>query len=315
MEKAERTLHEDLENKYQNYKKWLRERHWDDFIWVLNWDLRKKEFAEYGKGDSLFYTGIYLTALALEKNEAEFIALLKVLNKQKYNKGMYPRYRNTFDTSKDPYYQLVLALVYGSLSFPGNSLVKKTLREIIGAVRENRYYIKDPDGRKTTYGNMIGFIPIFRSIENKAFDLSYLALLSMPVYTLLRRFIQGDHYYNLMMVASHYLIYHPLKKNPADRRVLKWSASVFAFKERKNPYFLMVRDLIGGSQIHRAAVENILRQFPGSRLPNDEEPLAHLDVLWQRDPIHWENHKSQWRYEYSGIDYMILYQFYVRHYH
>jgi hypothetical protein len=227
---------------------------------------------------------------------------------------MYPRYRETFDTSKDPYYQLLLGLVYGRRSFPQNSLIEETLDEIIEAVRGNLYYLKNPDGSRTTYGNMIGFIPIFRSIKGIRAYSYYFALVLFPVYAFIRQFFYDAKYFNLLMMASHYLIYHLHRKGSRERAFLRLSINLFALVEKKNPYFLMIRDLINGSRTHRREVENILMSFPETHLPDDEEPLAHLDVLWQRDPRTWKNRLSQLRYEYSGVDYLLLYQFYLMHY-
>jgi hypothetical protein len=308
------TIPDELAAKYQNYKEWLLGRHFDNTTWVLNWDLRKGSFAEFGKGESLFYTSIFLTALALEGNEPQYTALLTALNEEKYAPGMYPRYRQTFDTSKDPYYQFILALVYGQLVFPQNLLIQTTIADIINAIRANRYRLKNPDGSSTTYGSMIGFIPLFRCIEGKHPLFYYLALLIFPLYAFIRKILLRENYYNLLMMGSHYLIYHLNKRFGVDRWFLKISVMVFAFIERKNPFFLMMRDLIFGSRKYIRKVENILKIFPGERLPNDEEPIAHLDVLWQRDPAIWRNYQSRLRYEYSGVDFMILYQFYRRFY-
>jgi hypothetical protein len=307
-------IQDELAAKYQNYKQWLWERHFDSRTWVLNWDLRIGSFAEFGKGEGLFYSAIFLSALALEGNESEYTALLSALNKEKYAPGMYPRYRQTFDTSKDPYYQFILALVYGQLVFPQNLLIQTTIAEIIDAIRANDYQLKNPDGSGTTYGSMIGFIPVFRCLEGKYPLFYYLSLLIFPLYAFIRKILLRKNYYNLLMMVSHYLIYHLHKRFGVERWFLKISVMVFAFVERRNPFFLMVRDLIFGSQKYLRKVENILKVFPGDRLPNDEEPIAHLDVLWQRDPAIWRNHEPSRRYEYSGVDYMILYQFYRRHY-
>ncbi len=315
---------EALEQQYQQYKTWLKERHLDAETWVLNWDIKQEAFAEYGIGDSLFYTGIYLTALALEKNEAEFTAILEKLNQHKYLPGMYPRYPNTFKTSKDPYFQLVLALVYAGEAFPNNTLLKETLDEIVINLKANKFRLREhPDicqettgssDCNTRHGNLLELKPIVAAMDGKTTLLYYLALLGLPAYTLFRKLFIKGKYFNLFMFAAQYLMYHLLVKGSISRGLLKLSVKTFATIEKRNPYFLMICDLIAGKQKHRSAVEEILAAFPQTHLPNDEEPIAHQDVLWQRDPESWPNSEPQVRFEYSGIDFMVMWRFYMRHY-
>lgn len=132
-------MSDELESKYRNYKSWLNQRHLDSGTWVLNWDLKQNQFADFGKGDSLFYTTILLAALALEGNEQEFVTLLGALNQQSFAPGMYPRYHGMFDTSKDPYHTFILALLYGRIAFPENSEVTQTLAGIIDGVKASNY--------------------------------------------------------------------------------------------------------------------------------------------------------------------------------
>ena len=114
-------MSDELESKYRNYKTWLYERHLDSGTWVLNWDLKQGRLADFGKGDSLFYTTILLAALALEGNEEQFVTHIRALNQECFAQGMYPRYHAMFDTSKDPYHTFILALLYGRATFPQNS--------------------------------------------------------------------------------------------------------------------------------------------------------------------------------------------------
>ena len=76
----------------------------------------------------------------------------------------------------------------------------------------------------------------------------------------------------------------------------------------------MIRDILTNEKKHQAAVEAIMARFPVDNLPNDEEPLAHLDVLWQRNPDLWENTDPRIGYEYPGIDFMVMYRLYEQHY-
>lgn len=306
-------MSQDLEAKYHNYKRWLRERHLDDQTWVLNWDLQKNQFAEFGTGDSLFFTGILLTALAIEKNAEEFNALLQAVNRQKFAKGMYPRYTEKFSTSKDQYYPLILALVYATLTFPDNALAKDTLREIVEAVKENGYALKNPDGTETTYGDMRGFKPIFGLIEGKASLGYYLSLGVLPGYSAII-YVSEKSYYNNFLIGCQYLMYHLFVRNNFERWSLQRSIKRFAGINKNNPFFLMVSDLICRSKSHQAEVEKILEIFSAEHLPNDLDEIAHSDVLWQRDPRNWATAKPALVHEYAGIDYMVLYQFYGRFY-
>jgi hypothetical protein len=306
-------MNQDLETKYHNYKKWLRERHLDHQTWVLNWDLRQNRFADFGTGDALFFTGIFLTALAIEKNAAEFIALLQALNRQKFAKGMYPRYPDLFNTSKDQYYPLILALVYGTLTFPDQPLIKETLREILEAVRENGYQLKNPDRTDTAHGDMSGFKPIFGLLEGRASLFYYLSLGLLPGISV-AIYLADKSYYNNFMIGCQYLMYHLFVKNNIERWSLQRSIKGFAGINKNNPFFLMVHDLIFRSRKYQAQVEGILETFSESHLPNDLDPIAHSDVLWQRDPRDWANAKAELVHEYAGIDYMVLYQFYKKFY-
>jgi len=302
-----------LESKYRNYKTWLKQRHLDDGTWVLNWDLRQNQFAEFGKGDSLFFTAIYLTALAVEGNQEEFAALLSALNKQKYAKGMYPRYRERFDTSKDPYYPLMLALVCGMFAFPQNSLAKESLDDIIHALMENDYRLKNPDGSETTHGDMGAFRPIIACIQGRSSLKYFISLGIMPAYSFILHLVRRS-YFNNFMIASQYLIYDICTRGMLARGLLKLSVQGFASVNRRNPYFLMIRDRIAGSRKHQAKVEQILEFFPDDHLPNEGDHITNSDVLWQIDPRDWETPNTEFIHEYSGADYMVLYQFYKKHY-
>ncbi|MGH7491627.1 MAG: hypothetical protein ACREOO_04460 [bacterium] len=302
-----------LETKYHNYKKWLRDRHLDNQTWVLNWDLRQNQVAEFGKGDALFFSGILLAALAIEKNEAEYIALLQALNRQKFAPGMYPRYPDKFNTSKDQYYPLILALVYGTLTFPEQPLVQETLRELVQAVKEKGYQLKNPDGTNTPHGDMSGFRPIFSLIEGRASLRYYLSLGILPGVSA-AIYVADKSYYNNFMIGCQYLMYHLFVKNNFERWSLQRSVKGFAGINKNNPFFLMVRDLILRSREHQDQVEEILATFSEAHLPNDLDPIAHSDVLWQRDPRDWANANTDLVHEYAGIDYMILYQFYTKFY-
>ena len=139
-------------------------------------------------------------------------------------------------------------------------------------------------------------------------------MIGLPGYTWYRKTFLEGRYFNLFIIAAQYLMYHLLVKNGFSRSALKLSVKSFAAIEKQNPYFLMISDLIHNTQKHRAAVEEILAAFPKTHLPNDEEPIAHQDVLWQRDPAGWKNSNPQVRFQYSGIDFMVMYQFYAKHY-
>lgn len=303
----------ELAAKYANYKKWLRQRHLENETWVLNWDLQQNQFAEFGKGDALFFTSIFLVALVLEKNEAEAEAALRAVNAQKYAPGMYPRYYHKFNTSKDQYYPLLAALIYGHLLCPGNALIKETLHEIIQTVAGNDYKIKNPDGSNSESGDMNGFRPIFAMVEGHSTFSYFLSMWLAPNYSATINLAEKS-YFNNFMLAWHYLMCHVYATGFIKRWLLKKSAGAFAERNANNPFFLMVRDLISGSKEHQAEVEKILRVFSGEHLPNDKDDLAHSDVLWQRDPRNWATPKPELRHEYAGIDYMILYQFYARYY-
>jgi len=306
-------MNQAFETKYHNYKKWLRERHLQDGTWVLNWDLQQNQFAEFGKGDALFFTGILLTALAIERNEAEYVALLQAVNRHKFTPGMYPRYPGKFSTSKDQYYPLILALVYGTLLFPGQALARETLREIIDAVRANNHRLKNPDGTETRHGDMNGFKPVFNLIEGRASFNYYLSLGVLPGLSAAVNAAEKS-YYNNFMIGCHYLLYHLFVKNNFERKALQWSSRRFAGVNKNNPFFLMVRDLICRNREHQAEVEKILAIFTDAHLPNDKDDIAHSDVLWQRDPRNWPNAKAELVHEYAGIDYMLLHQFYAKFY-
>jgi len=306
-------MDENLEVKYYQYKTWLKERHLFDNIWVRNWDVKNNDFHWFGKRDSLFYTSIYLTALALEKNEGEYIDLLKALNETRYAKGMYPRHTGEYDTSKDPYYTLIMALAYGIKMFPNNSIIAETLDEIIQGVRENNYKLKNPDGKETKHGGMSAFKPIFACIEKQFSLLYWLTVWVSPTISYLINRARKS-YYNNFMFASQFLIYHLYIDKNRARETLKSSANKFAEINKNHPYFLMVRDVICNERKHQAEVEKILETFPEKHLPNDLDPITHSDMMWHRDPRDWASAKSKLEREYSGIDYMNLYQFYRMHY-
>ncbi len=303
----------ELASKYSNYKKWLRRRHLDNDTWVLNWDLQQNQFAEFGNGDSLFSTAIFLTALMLEKNEAEAGALLRAVNTQKYSQGMYPRYYDKFNTSKDQYYPFLTALIYGHLLFPKNALFKETLHEIIQAVKGHNYNLKNPDGSNSEHGDMNGFRSIFAMVEGRPTSSFFLSMWISPNYSSVINLAERSYFNNFMM-ACHYLMCHVYATGFIKRWCLKKSVGSFAKRNSNNPFILMVRDLIFGDKQYQTEVENILRIFSAEHLPNDKDDLAHSDVLWQRDPRNWPNPKVELRHEYAGIDYMILYQFYERYY-
>lgn len=305
---------EKLEEKYQQYKAWLKERHVFEDTWIRNWDVPGKKLHWFGKKDSLFYTTIYLTALALEKNENEYIALLEALNQTKHAKGMYPRHSGEFDTSKDHYYTLLVALVYGRLRFPNNSLIQATLDEIIQAVRENKYKLKNPDGTNSKHGGMTFFKPIFACIEKKLSFFYWLTLWGSPTLSYMLNCAHKS-YYNNFMFASQFLIYHLYINGGRARKTLKSSVKRFTKINEKHPYFLMVRDVIYNEKKYQSEVENILQIFPDDHLPNDRDHITHSDMMWSRDPRDWGEEKTgpELR-EYSGIDYMNLYQFYLSHY-
>ena len=303
----------DLQTKYVIYKTLLRKNHLDSDTWVLNWDITQNKFADFGIGDSLFYTTIYLTALALEKNEPEFTSLLTALNQHRYAKGMYPRYRNVFGVSKDPYYTLILGLVYGTQTFKGNLVVSESLNEIIEGVQANEYHLKDPDGKNTEQGDMSDFKPVFAAIKGEnPFDF-WLSLWFSPAYSALINLARRS-YFNNFMIANRYLILNACMKGTFARLLLTQSAKAFASVNDNNPYFLMVRDIVTGSRNSQNEVEKILGTFPEDHLPNEGDRITNSDVLWQIDPRDWETPNAQFKLEFSGIDYMILYQLYNNHY-
>jgi hypothetical protein len=308
-----RDVLQNLETKYYNYKTWLRQRHLDRSTWVLNWDLQKNAPAELGKGDSFFYTSIFLSALALEGNEAEFTALLSAINRTSYAKGMYPRYWNTFDVSKDPYYQFLLALVYARRAFPENYLVKETLENLIEGIEQNGYYLKNPDGSETTHGGVQAFRAIFATIRGNASPEFYVSLFTLPLSSLALNTARHN-YYNNFMYAAQYLIYGETVKGGAARRLLKHSAAIFAKINNNNPYMLMIADIILDKQKYRSRVENILDMFPSNHLPNESDSITNSDVLWQHDPRDWENKNASTIQEFAGVDYLILFQLYRQHY-
>ncbi len=306
-------MSDELESKYRQYKALLYQRHLDSGTWVLNWDLQRNQPADFGKGDSLFYTSILLAALALEENEEQFLALVNALNQQSFARGMYPRYTGTFDTSKDPYHTLILALLYGSIAFPQNTTVRETLSDIIQGVRDNRYSLKNPDGSPTRDGDMSGLRPVFDLVGGRSSPLYFLSMLVFPLYSFILN-ISRRSYFNNFMVANEYLMLECCVKNGAARWCLKQSAKLFSLVNRNNPYILMLRDLILGSDRFEQDVSRILQTFPDSHLPNEADRITNSDVLWQIDPRDWDTPNAQNTHEFSGVDYLILYQLYSRHY-
>ena len=306
-------MSDELESKYRSYKTWLYERHLDSGTWVLNRDLKQNQLADFGKGDSLFYTTILLAALALEGNEEQFVTLLKALNQESFAQGMYPRYHAMFDTSKDPYHTFILALLYGRAAFPNNSDVSKALAGMINGITVSNYTLKNPDGTQTKNGDMTGLKPVFDRIAGLTSPDYFLSLLAFPVYSFILNIFRRS-YFNNFMVANEYLMLESCTPSGAARWFLRQSARAFAFVNRDNPYFLMLRDIIVGSETFKPQVQKILETFPDSHLPNESDRITNSDVLWQIDPRDWETPNTEFTHEFAGVDFLILYRLYVTHY-
>jgi len=306
-------MSEDLGSKYVQYKTLLYQRHLDSGTWVLNRDLQKNQFADFGKGDSLFYTTILLAALALENNKPDYLTLLKSLNEQSFSPGMYPRYRDMFDTSKDPYHTFILALLYGMASFPGNLYIRQTLSGLVDGVRKHDYHLVNPDGSKTLNGDMSGLKPVFGRIEGSTSPGYFLSLLVFPAYSFLLNLFRRS-YFNNFMIANEYLMLESCTPVGIPRWCLKGSVRMFSLVNRDNPYALMLRDIVAGSGKHEPQVRAILQTFPGTHLPNEGDRVTNSDVLWQIDPRDWQTPNSQCVYEFAGVDFLILYRLYVKHY-
>lgn len=308
---------EEFQSRYEHYKAWIKQRHLFEDTWVRNWDMQKNQLAGFGKRDSLFYTTIYLTALALEENEPEFNEILNGLNNASYAKGMYPRHPGEFDVSKDPYHTLLLALTYGKKLFPNNSLISHTITNIIEGIRENNYKLQNPPdykgGGPTTHGNMVTIKPLLDVIEGNVPFTFYFSLGASPFYSWM---INMAHkaYYNNFMTACIYLIFHLYLKKGLARSMLKLSAKGFANVNYNNPFFDMIRDLLCGDKANQAEIEAILHKFPTDHLPQDLDHITHSDMMWQRDPRDWPKDKQKQEHEYSGADFMILFQFYRQFY-
>lgn len=302
-----------LERKYTDYKTWLVERHLDDGTWVLNRDVPHDRFADYGTGDSLYYTCLFLTALAVERNEPEFTARLTALNAASYAKGMYPRYRDRFDTSKDPYVMLFLALAYARDAFPDNTLVRNTLSAVTDGVREQGYQLKNPDGSATPHGQLDDLRPVMDALNGTITVAYYTTLFGAPVYSRVINTARRS-YFNNLMLAGQYLVYHLCTRGGLARFTLSQSTRAFASVNSDNPFMLMLRDMIVGSRTHEVQIAAILERFPSDHLPSEWDHITNSDVLWQIDPRDWETPNQGNVHEYSGVDYLILYQFYKRHY-
>lgn len=141
----------------------------------------------------------------------------------------------------------------------------------------------------------------------------FLSLLGFPAYSFLLNILRRS-YFNNFMVANEYLMFESCTGNGFSRWFLKQSARVFALVNRNNPYFLMLRDLIAGSDKFRTDVQKILETFPDSHLPNESDHITNSDILWQIDPRDWETPNTQFTHEFAGADFLILYRLYVKHY-
>ncbi len=306
-------MSQELHKKYLNYLSLLPNDHLFQEIWLRNKDMINGGLAEFGKRDSLFYTSCQLTAAVLADDKTLFEKILNGLREEKYAPGMYPRHPDEFDTSKDPYFPLVLALVLATKHWPQDELARETLREIIDSIRASGYTIINPDGQPSSHGDMKPFKPIFKAIEGKqSFGFWFNLMISPAFSSVINRLRKS--YYNNFMIAMQYLIFHYCISGGLQRRFLRHSVSRFARSNRNNPFFLMVCDLICSETKFRAQVEEILNEFPAEHLPNDLDPITHSDMLWVRDPRDWPKPKEKLEREYTGVDFMLLYQFYRAHY-
>ena len=306
-------MSENLQKKYQFYLSSLPEDHLFKDIWLRNKDMITGGLAEFGKRDSLFYTSCQLVAVVLSGDEPDFNRMMQGLSAEKYAPGMYPRHPDEFDTSKDPYFPLVLALLLAAKRWPDNPHARPSLDEIIESIRRSGYTILNPDGSPSSHGDMKPFKPIFRAIEGKTSFGFWFNLLISPLFSRVLNAIRKS-YYNNFMIAMQYLIFHYCIDGKFSRSMLRNSANRFANNNRNNPFFLMVRDLISSEKASRAQVEDILNEFPDDHLPNDLDPITHSDMIWVRDPRDWSKPKSKLEREYTGVDFMLLYQFYREHY-